>query len=80
VEYELTNRVADRPAVSTEQTSNFGSAHRAVYSGEAQTERVGEFLNREAWMKGELQGHNNVLGVEVRLHGASIFPISRKWK
>ena len=78
VEYELPDRVADRLPAAAEQAGRRGPGKGTVNRGQAEGERVGELLDRKPGAQGELQGHDNVLGVEMRLHATSI--LSRFWK
>ena len=78
VEHELANRVADRLSAATEQAGRRGPSHGAVNRGQAEGKRVGESLDREPGVQGELQGHDDVLGMEMWLHDTSM--LSSFWK
>ena len=74
VEYELSERVPDRLPAAAEQAGGSGPGQGTVSRGQTEGERVGEFLDREPGVQGELQGHYDVVGVELRLYDLSMLP------
>ena len=73
VQYELEDCLPDGLAVCQEKAGCLAPGHGTVDGGQAEVERVGEFLKREPGMQGELQNNDEILGLE--LHAPSILSI-----
>lgn len=76
MEQELEQALSIRLAVGQEKPGGRRSLHRAMRRREAQAEGVSQLLKREPRPEGELEGHNEILGIE--LHVPSM--LSSFWK